>query len=455
MLRDNSVSSSDEQTYDEVKSLLCFWGEAYLQLLTEYSHAIEHSPDVVHEIDPATIFPSHDHGILGNLEKTGSYQRHIILNTVEMFTVTSEIPPHRCLPRNTGRTEGLLLEIDKKRNIMITIDKKPGNIPRLYCQDLTTERRLQPVADVECIDGSLDWEASAIKMSPDSLYLAVIHYAHRQTISYTTVWSIEEELDFNQMSTTSSWAKKILSLSSAQCFFPLNTFDEGGFLYCPQGRINLQNGKEQSSMYQKMTGLGSRILSDDGKTMMLRSYSDSTLSFVRLNGDDEQVHLEGKYYPDDYVRINSQYGVWASETAFLAYNMTLHKIYKLLDWERYDGTPHVHFNGDGSQLYIIISCCSVLGRPIVTILVWSLEDSTIRCRATYKMRGRYIASWLDSEDEVLHLIVDARIWIRLLLLGNELVELEPAITSRKYNRVEHNVSDDGTRLAIMHLGEGP
>jgi hypothetical protein len=456
------VGSAGDLAYAEANSLFRFWGNSYLRLLTEYAHAIEMMPGAIHEIDPAIIFPSRDHGILDQLETSGTFNRLVVLTQVDTFTETSSVPAHRCLPRNTGQSERLHLIIDKTRGIVITIDRLPGTMPKLYCQDQKTGRRRQAVVDVEFTDNLYELETIAAKLSPDSRNLAVVHLRRGgDNMLYTTVWQILDHVGFDEKSITASWARKIISTSkrtSAGTFgsSQVIAFDGAGCVHSPNGRINLRTGCEQPLPFNRIKDVNysTAYLSDDGATMMHLS-SPTTLSFALSTGEVERVDFDNgaeRVFPYG-LSVTGRYGIWKEvhgrQTVSYMYDTLLHTKTKL-DVEI--PASVLHFSRDNKLLYAVIQNQDLHKRFFITVSVWAIQDSNLKRCTSKDIRTDYLASQFDDDDQVVHLVGAGRIWNRLHFTGGELREIEPAAPLQIYKRVEHCVSLDGARLAVVHLG---
>ncbi len=104
---------------------------------------------------------------------------------------------------------------------------------------------------------------------------------------------------------------------------------------------------------------------------------------------------------------------------------------------------------------VLIAACSytdAVGQESSTLNVWSILESQVKLQTTY-LRDRLISALqLEDSDNVLH-IVSSGIWSRLRLSGFQLLELDLALTTQTNRRVKYEVSWDGTRLALLHIGD--
>jgi hypothetical protein len=300
--------------------------------------------------------------------------------------------------------------------------------------------------DLECSDNHKRVTVWAIKMSPVSQYL-VVNSSDTFGVR-TTVWGIAKEINLSMGSMASSWARKLILVSTDKRDFSNTTiaFEDEGFLHCPYGQINLQTGIEQSSLFQRAKAYDFRYLSNDSSAMMVAPLN--TLYFIESDGTVQSSEPEEP--PRGIYGVTSRYGVWHDKSTYHVYDAILCKSFRLQTSRIGD----CHFSRDNKWFYIIVSETDVHYKPQASIFVWSLQNETIELCATRKLTTKCLASYLERDGHVLHLIVEERIWREMRLTGHELIEVDAPATVLQYSHVEHCISGDGTRLAVFHLGPG-
>ena len=88
-------------------------------------------------------------------------------------------------------------------------------------------------------------------------------------------------------------------------------------------------------------------------------------------------------------------------------------------------------------------------RQITQILIWKCHGSTFRLWAAKTIRGDLSGCHFDEQDQHLYVASEDRIWSRLNLADKEMWNLDSELSEAQYVRIEHRVSQDGKRMAIL------
>jgi hypothetical protein len=440
------------------------WGEFILRLVTEYWFLLERRCHEIHDMDLGTLIGSDEHGFLTIFKRDESCEEHVVLSEVDMFVKSGSIPDQRRLPQNTSSTEALHFVVDKTRGILISVDRLAGSSPRLYCQEMATGQRVQPIYDAEFLDDEVALEAQEMILSPSSRFLAVTFSQQpfdmdSDLFVYMALWKIHDKIDFTRKRNSPTWAHKVLSLTTSlrqqASFFscPQIAFAHDQFLCWQNSRINISTGLEHELPHLRGRNLelGETAFSDNGDTIVFHYHRQSSLEIVRSSGEADTVPFDCARM---HVRCVSRTGRYiicnlAPPSQLVIYDSVLRRQSTLnCDINRFIVRDFM-FGSDDKLLYVrLVSAATGDG----TLWVGSMQSSTFNLLAVHDVGSNLLACQLDDNDTVLHIITTGRIWSRLRFTGDVLCQMDSATASQKYSRVEQQVSHDGTKLAVLHIG---
>ena len=448
-------------------SLLHYWAESYLQLLADYGPVLEVRPYEIHSIDPERVFSPSHHGILESLSRYSSYDRHIVLEDSRSSRIVANIPAYRTLQRHTSRDDQYaFFFLDKRRGAFLAIDKAAGNAPRIFCQEASTGRRLSPVVDTEFGDELDSLEAKGASLSPDGRFLAVLYTWRNGSIDsalYTAIWLLQEILDFEDSGST-LWARKIVSISTRTMGENHSTqpiaFGNDGFLYCAYGRIDLTSGVEEEVFGKfNLREPWNIMFSGDGRTAVRFVDDARVLEYVAPGGDTETIY---RYESGTVLKP----GALSQTGRFLAWNEVRHGQGAIFNrfrlYDKHLGTlselenPLCQslgisfvFTEDEQCLICIGSDFDKLNCKITGISVWKWHDPAFLFWATKTITGHLSGFCLDEQDRHLYVVSEERIWSRLDLANKEMRNIDSELSEVQDNRIEHEVSQDGKRMAVL------
>jgi hypothetical protein len=460
-----SQSSTEAAPRNKLRGLLDLWGQSYNRLLSDWENAIEQDPQFVHHIDPSTIFLSRDYGVLEHLEKTMAYETQAILHEVDNFVATTSVPQNRRLLSNSSRSHQVSFVVDKKRGILIALEKKVWRIPRLHCQDMATGHRLEPISDIECSDVEQYFNLETAVISADSQYVGVVYSCRngRMDELYSSVWKISDSLDFQPNSKPVPWAQKVFSMSTSTLAVgsasQIIAIGKDGYVNCPTSRIKLLDGTEQALPFLWSEGnLLQFCFCSNGNMAAYYDRQLMTINIVEFEGGTESIKLELEDSSELIQLHASPTGRYillrfATRDRFTCYDRHSRRMSTLVNHSiRYLGDPLFCFSSSESFAFGAWNYSDEIGRETATIYMWSIEGSSFTLQATHKRAGIISAAHLDDGDNILHIVSDGCKWSRLQFYDGKIHDLDDALVIQKYERVVHKVSRDGTQLAVLHLG---
>jgi hypothetical protein len=456
----DSVGVIETETMPDTLLLLRCWSELYLQLVTEFRRLLEKSCQAIHRIDLRPMIRSDLDGALAQVSRSGFCEEHVVLSEVNMFVTSSTIPTKRRLPRNTGSGEALLFFIDMRRETLITLDVYPHRGSRLYCQEMATGRRLQPVIDMELPDDGTECQAQRLILSPDARYLAVLYLIYntgeRYKTYYTAVWRIQDEIDFTRKEPYCPWARKCTALAT-KCHESVDclsvAFQGNTILCCPNGRIELSTGQElvHPSMCHTNLRSATTAFSADGNVMLFHEDRADKLRIIQSTGEDEVIALGSRCCQIYSVSSTGRYIICSLQPTWdlVLYDRILCATSPLnCQVGRFASKDNI-FTSDDKLLFI--RCRNYFAYEDM-VMVGSLDGFTFRLLATKHMNCTLLAWQLDVSNDMLHLVMPNQIWSRLLFDGSQLCQIDHLEPLRQYSVVKQCVSPNSRQLAVVHIG---
>ena len=257
-----------ESSYYQASTFLWAWSYAVLSIINEYGPIIRDYPYEIHYLDWENVFrrdrtpgspilPTSFTATQGRVLKEQVSE----IQAVNRHPASVKVEPRKQLQRDVkdhqrNDTLGFLL-YDSRRKVYFTAESRvSSNTEVLMVQERATGRRLRPVRsplhglDVFC-QGPVRFERlfrlspkKAI-LSPDSTYLAILY---RDWTGYfvTSIWIIEDLLDFQDIRHRHPWARRLHCFGArnslfADCCLPL-TVGLGPLFYWPGGEIHPVRG---------------------------------------------------------------------------------------------------------------------------------------------------------------------------------------------------------------------
>ena len=450
--------------------LFHYWANSYLRLLADYGPVLKLRPYEIHQIDPERIFRQSRHGVFELFSRDSSYDRHIVLEDSQISSAGFNVPEHRVLQRHTSHdNEYAFFFFDKRRGAFLAIDKVAGNTPRIFCQEVATGRRLSPLIDAEFGDELDSLEAQGATLSCDGRYLGIL-YIYRNKSSgfsefpvslYTAIWLLPETLDFSASGST-LWARKVISTSTIvkadNCSpYPI-VFGNDGLLYCAIGRVDPVSGMEEKLFGSFDVREESNIMfSGDGQTAVCFIDHARVLEYVSFGGGTKTIYQYGSGTVVDP-------GALSQTGRFFAWSEICHAQGTYVDRVRvYDQhsctlngleNPMTHsilatqflFTKDEESLLGVSRGYGNRSRKITHIVIWKCHGPTFRFWAAKTIGGHLSGFYFDEQDQHLYVVSKERIWSRLNL---EMWILDSDLSETQYLRVEHRISQDGKRMAIL------
>lgn len=469
-------SSQDIQSQSLQKPplpLFQYWANSYLQLLADYGPVLEIRPYEIHQIDPERIFRQSRHGVLELFSRDSSYDRHIVLEDSQSSSVVLNIPEHRVLQRHTSPdNKYAFLFFDRRRGAILAIDKAASNTPRIFCQEVDTGRRLSPLIDAEFGDELDSLEAQGASLSCDGRYLGIL-YIYRQKSSgpsafpvslYTAIWLLPEILDFSASGPT-LWARKVISTSTnvklGNCSAYPIVFGSDGLLYCANGRVNPASGMEE-----KLFGTfdireeWNIMFSGDGQTAVCFIDHAHVLEYVSFGGGTKTIYQygsgtalapgalsqTGRFFA--WHEVCNEQGTHVERVrVYDQHSCTLNELENPMT--RQSLVAQFLFTKNEESLLGVFSGSGKLSRKSTHILIWKCHGPKFHFWAAKTIRGDLSGFYFDEQDQHLYVVSEERIWSRLNLADKEMWNLDSELSEAQYVRVEHRVSQDGKRMAIL------
>ena len=251
-----------ESSCHKAIAFLWAWSNAVLSILNEYGHVIEDYPFEIHYLDLGNILWYNC--IPGSPVLPASYsatqaqdlrEQMCEIRTNDNKRLTSvQVDSRRQLQRNVeDPTQTTLLGFflyDSKRQVYITAESKVRNGTEvLWVQERAIGRRLQPVRGP--LSDSLKLKLTDAVLSHDCKYLAILYNASRYVSDFsedfiTSIWAIEDSLDFHDLRCRLPWARRLHCFRAQEHNFTFSPFPltagRDGLFYCPSGQIHPEFG---------------------------------------------------------------------------------------------------------------------------------------------------------------------------------------------------------------------
>lgn len=260
-----------ESLCHETITFLWAWSKAVLSVINEYGRFIEDYPYEIHYLDLRNVLRydrTPDSPILPTsyaATQGRTLREHISeVAGVDKPLASVKVEPCRQLQFNVANptrnsTLGFLL-YDSKREVYLTADDRVHNdIEVIWVQERATGRRLQPVrcpltdSDISCqtlkspSTSNSERYLRLVKavLSRDGTYLAIL-YGDQEGYFITSIWIIEDSLDFHDIRYRRPWARRSHCFGNRSPLFALSclplTVGQDGLFYCPIGQIHPDRG---------------------------------------------------------------------------------------------------------------------------------------------------------------------------------------------------------------------
>lgn len=260
-----------ESSCHEATTFLWAWSNAVLSIISEYRGVIEDYPYEIHYLDlrnvlrydctpglpvlPASYAPTPGQTLQEQISEIGAVDKQLTSVKVE---------PCRQLQLNVGDpsrnfTLGFVI-YDSTREVYITADfSVRSNTEVLWIQERASGRRLQPVrspldgADVSCQSSEsppipitqMHLSLMSAVLSRDHKYLSIL-YGENVGFFITSVWLIDDSLDFHDIRYRRPWARRLHCFGIQSSLFVdsclPSAVGQDGFFYCPSGQIHPERG---------------------------------------------------------------------------------------------------------------------------------------------------------------------------------------------------------------------
>ncbi|KAI4090072.1 MAG: hypothetical protein LQ339_008446 [Xanthoria mediterranea] len=441
-------------------ALLHYRAKSYLQLVDDYGPSLKDSPHEVHRVDPERIFEPSVFQILESFRQSGSYHRHYVLKDSRLRPISTSLSAHRVLQKHTSATEDYgYFFVDERRQVIFTLDREVSSAPRIYCQEIISGKRLTPLIDVEFGNNELVVTEGAT-LSACGQYMGIVYswYEDAGTTIYTAIWRLLEHFDFSDAGRP-QWAQKIISLSarvSEKGWTPSTNsiaFDSDGFVHCPHGRVNLRNGVQEPIFGAPDNREPLNVtFSGDGRSAIGFVPEARLVEDISLNGESTTIH--------SYERgICLALGALSNSGRFLAWEQ-----FSTTGWRSYVYDKCAHraqeFDSMSSRVGRVTYLFSkdenlLLGAyeresgKITIIKIWRQMGSSFEFWTEKTVRGPLLSFCFDESHNLLYTVSPGRIWSRLDMSTTGLIDLDSDSNEPHIDRIEYEVSLDGTRMAIF------
>ena len=249
-----------ESSCHKAIEFLWAWSNAVQSIINEYGPVIKDYPYEIHYLDfenilrhnntpgspvlPASYTPTQAEGLRERMSEVRIHDRH---------SISVKVDSCRQLQRNvedpTQETPLGFLVYNSKRQLYITAEPGIRNGTEvLWVQERETGRRLQPVRGP--LSYSLKLRLVDAVLSRDCTYLAIL-YRDNGNIDcvrfITSIWVIEDSLDFHDLRSRRPWARQLHCFRTPQprrfvgSCLPL-TAGRDGLFYSPSGQIHPELG---------------------------------------------------------------------------------------------------------------------------------------------------------------------------------------------------------------------
>ena len=467
------------------ESILNQWAESILLILEDYGLALQDTPQRVHGIDPTVVQVPAVRQPMASRCESMAYERHVIFGSRQASLPPLRLAVNRQLPRNTSRSDEYgFFHFDRRRNAFFFVDKYPSSSNhKLECQEARTGRRALPVIDSELQDDTwVNAEVAGAAMSPDSRYLGLVYKGvfiktsgvAPQTTFYTVVWLLQNIVNFSGESST-PWARKVISLTAKTDSYSksacLINFTAKNILCCPSGYVDLITGDDESLPGQSSLELQKWSIHDF--TFSSRSQDlffmtgglEMAVTRISRKGDIHEVaHIEHTFSPKLVgVSQSGRFLIWRQACDQFSYDFKycIHDTFnnKTSDIEaplsRRPHDPKIDkfvFTKDDKELLGIIHPIATESEMADTHMIfWSLENATCDIRGTRILKGEILGCCIDDVEKMVYIVNQKRIWNCYNLRTRNLCNLHADSEGIPLHRIEHKVSRDGERLALLHI----
>lgn len=258
------------------------WCGIVLELLEEYDIQIQQRPVELHYLDIESNFSS---AYLPRFALAQSNQqlreRETRLTPYINPTPNLREDPRRAIKLPHGTEQGLgFFLYDEKRDAFYFADKEMSSgIETLWVQNRQTGQRLPPM-NRTLMPHRSDRVISAV-FSRDFRYLAIL-YTLRRNGFCTTIWEIEDQLDFEEIKQNRPWARRLQVLftntewDDSCC--PLTARPDG--LFCtPSGLVDPHRGIRQALPVKQGPSLYSAF-SGDSRVLFITNYEGNWIEKI-------------------------------------------------------------------------------------------------------------------------------------------------------------------------------
>ena len=281
-------------------AFLWAWSNAVLSIINEYGHVIKDYPYEIHYLDlekilrynytpgspvlPASYAATQEQDLRERMFEIGTNDEH--LTSVK---VDSRRQLQRMLEDPVQRPLLGFLLYERKRQVYITAEYGVGNRTEvLWVQERATGRRLQPVRGLLPHLWGI-YIRNAV-LSRDCRYLAVLYMGYRHEPSITSIWIIEDSLDFHDLRSSRPWARQLHCFMTQGYWFedsclPL-TAGWDGFFYCPSGQIHPEFGIQKHLPLATVTD---RYITDEAAVYAFAGDGQTLIKLDRAKGLVEKI----------------------------------------------------------------------------------------------------------------------------------------------------------------------
>lgn len=226
------------------------WCEAVLRLLKDHGLLIRKSPHELLYIDIRPFFSSSQLTEFQSEMKDDGVREQLV-DLFEGAQPKPEVDPHRrLLPQPEDRGVLGFVIYDEKRDVFYySEDGLPSGMERLWVQDRRTGRRLPPLYKTltpTLNPGERGHLVLGAAFSRDGRYLGILYLAGSV---YTTIWEIEDKLDFHDIKQSQAWARRLQCLHTTHYGYIISqpyccplTVGPDGLFATPHGLVDPHRG---------------------------------------------------------------------------------------------------------------------------------------------------------------------------------------------------------------------
>lgn len=443
--------------------LLHYWAKSYLQLLDDYGPSLKDWPHEVHRIDPERVFDPSAFQILESLRQNGSYHRHHVLKDSKLRRISTIVSTHRVLQKYTSAMEDYsYFFVDERRQVFFTLDKDVTGAPRIYCQEIISGKRLTPLIDTELGENNDGLKTQGATLSACGQYMGIVYsWSEYPGITvYTAIWRLSEHFDFSGAGRP-QWAQKIISLSTkapdkaSLCSTNPIAFGGDGFVYCPHGRVDLRNGVQEPIFCAPNSCEPLDVtFSGDGRSAVSFLDEAHLIQDISLKGESTTIHSYERGVCLDLGALSSsgRFLAWdqifTTETAVrcYVYNRFSRRAQELDSSSAVESRVKFLFSKDEN---LLLGAHQSPSGEITRIIIWRQCDSSFKFWAEKTVRGPLRGFCLDESHNLLYIVSRGRIWSRLDISTTGLIDLDSDSNEPRMDRIEYEVSRNGTRMVIF------